>query len=153
MDQEVLPENPLRQLPRRRWWRDVILGITLFACGFLVGGVVVTKYYVSRTASVARSGVDQQQTIARLQRTLDLNAEQTQQVQTIITKGLDDLRGIRQSVRPQIDATLQRVRTEVSSLLNQRQKRIWERRFDLTRERWFPPIPENSQDEQGLSSQ
>jgi len=148
MGQENLPEAPLRQLPRRRWWRDVVLGITLFACGFLVGGVAVTKYYISRTASVARGGVDQQHTIYRLQRMLDLNAKQTQQIQTIITKGLDDLRGIRQSVRPEIDATLQRVRTEVSSLLNPRQKRIWERRFDLTRERWFPPVPDKVTSEQ-----
>jgi len=153
MAQENTPEAPLRQLPRRRWWRDVVLGITLFACGFLVGGVVVTKYYISRTASVARSGVDQQQTIARLQRMLDLNEEQAQQVQVIIAKGLDDLRDIRRSVRPQVDATLQRVRAEVSSLLNQRQRRIWERRFDFARERWFPPVPDKGSNDASADSQ
>ncbi|HOQ88715.1 MAG TPA: hypothetical protein PLX03_01125 [Candidatus Hydrogenedentes bacterium] len=152
MSQENLHETPLRLFSRHRWWREVFLGITLFACGFLMGGVIVTKYYISRTASVAHAGVNHQQTIDRLQRMLDLNAEQTRQIQTIIAKGLDDLRSIRQSVRPEIDAVLERVRTEVSSLLNPRQKRIWERRFDLTRRRWFPPIPENTSGERGASS-
>lgn len=153
MAQEKLPETPLRHLSRRRWWREVILGITLFACGFLVGGVVVTKHYIARVANVARNGIDRQQATARLQRMLDLDEEQAQQVQTILSKGLDDLRDIRQSVRPQVDATLQRVRAEVSSLLHERQKRIWERRFDLLRERWFPSIPENADDGKGSSRQ
>ena len=149
MDQEAVRETPVLQLPRRRWWRDVILGIMLFACGFLVGGVVVTKVYISRATSIQRNGIDQQRTFARLQQTLNLNEAQAQQVQAIITKGLEDLRGIRRSVRPQVDATLQRVRTDVSSLLNGRQKRLWERRFDLTRDRWFPPVvPDGANSEQ-----
>ncbi len=134
---------PLRQLSRHRWWRDVILGIALFTCGFIVGGILVTKYYISLASSVVRDGVDQQKTIAWLQRLLDLNEDQAQRAQAIIARGLDDLRDIRYAVRPQVEAVLERIYNEVSSLLDHRQKQIWERRFSQIRERWFPPLPEN----------
>lgn len=127
-------------VPRRRWWRDVALGIMLFACGCVVGGVAVTKIHRHRVLGVSQNGIDRERTFARLERALELNEAQASKVRSIVGKGLDDLRTIRQSARPAVETTLQRVRTEVSAVLDDAQKQKWESRFDQLRERWLPPL-------------
>jgi hypothetical protein len=136
---------------RRRWWRDVAMGIAIFACGFLVGGVVLTKVYTHRLASIQQNGIDKQRAFARFKRALDLNEDQAKQVQSILSKGFSDLRDIRRSVRPQVDTTLQRVRAEVAAVLDERQKKKWETRFDLMRERWFPASLDAASNDGGFS--
>jgi hypothetical protein len=142
MDQEIVNEVRAPQLPRRRWWRDVLLAIVLFGCGFLVGGVVLTHIYISRAPIFQRSGVERERAFSHLRKSLKLDEEQSRKVREIVDKGLDDLREVRHSVKPQVESILERVRTEVSQTLDERQRRIWERRFNLVRQHWFPIVPE-----------
>lgn len=129
---------PLPQGHRRR---DALLGLLLFVCGCLVGGIVMTKANVSRLESFQRNGIERQHAFGRLKHALDLNAEQAKQVQAIINTGLKDLREIRRSVDPQIVSVLQRIRTDVAAVLDEHQKQLWEKRFDAMRDRWLPPLP------------
>ncbi len=144
--------SPSLYPPQRRWWREVMLGLALFTCGLLVGGVVMTGVCVHRAASIERDGIDRQRAFARLKQTLDLNEEQAKKVQEILRKGLDDLRDIRRSVRPEVETTLQRIRAEVAALLDERQKKRWEARFDLVRDRWFPPPLDSTANDGGSSN-
>lgn len=134
------PENGAQTLspPRRRWWRDVMLGIVLFSCGCFVGGIGVTRFYTHRLASIQQNGIDKQRAFLHLKRALKLDEKQAPEVQAILGKGMSELRGIRRSVRPQISETLQRMRADVAAKLNDHQKEIWFSRFDKLVERWFP---------------
>ncbi len=140
-------ENPMQTIrpPRSSRWRDVILAIVLFGCGCLVGGVAVTRVYTHRLASLQQNGIDKQRAFMRLKRGLDLNDQQAERVRGIMAKGMSDLRQIRRSVRPQINETLQRIHSEVAAELDERQKRIWNSRFEKMLERWFPPGPDRDE--------
>ena len=152
MTEESGPPSPSLYPPRRRWWRDVLLGLALFTCGVLVGGVVVTKVYTHRAMIIQRGGFDKPRAFARLERALDLNEEQAKKVREILGKGLDDLKGIRRSVRPQVDTTLERIRADVAAVLDERQKKKWEARFDSVREQWFPPPLDSTAKDGGKSN-
>jgi len=134
-------ESPLPK--RRRWWRDVVLGILLFACGVVVGGAAVSRFHAHRMLSVSQNGIDRERMYHRLQRALDLNEEQAAKVRAIVGKGLDDLRAVRLRMRPEVEAALEGVRDEVAAVLDDTQKQKWESRFDQIRERWLPPLTGN----------
>lgn len=126
--------------PRRRWWRDVILGCLIFVCGFLAGGAAVVRFHATHPAGIER--FEKGRAFARLKRSLHLTDSQATQVRDILIRGMSDLRQVRQSVRPQVDSTLQRVREDVGNVLDERQRATWNSRFDMMRERWFPAPPE-----------
>ena len=128
-----------RQLFRRRLLRDIALGLILFSCGFVLGGLVVGRVLVTRAVSV---GFDSERIGTVLRYTLKLDETQAEQVQQIIDRGLHDLKEIRRSVRPRVDEVLDRIQSEVSAVLNEEQKIKWEKRFQKTRARWFPPVQE-----------
>ncbi len=125
--------------PARRWWRDLLLGLTLFLCGMLVGAAVTARIAANRVTTLQQQGMDINKTITRLERLLDLDAKQSTQVQRILKSGMKDLRQLREGVRPQVDETLERVRTEIAAILNEEQKKNWDEHFDTIRKRWFPP--------------
>lgn len=125
--------------PKRRWRRDIFLGLTLFLCGTLVGGVVTTKVIINRATTFRQQGPDAKRAIPRLERFLDLSPEQATQVHQIIGEGMRELRQLREGVRPQVDETLKRVRKDVEALLDEKQKAKWDKHFEIMRNRWFPP--------------
>jgi len=138
--QEIIPA-PLYP-PKRRWWRDIILGLTLFTCGMLVGGAVSTKVIINRAATF-RQNPGARRALPRLERILDLTPEQAAQVHQIIGEGMRELRQLREGVRPQVDETLKRVRKDVEALLNEEQKVKWSKHFEIMQGKWFPPPPRN----------
>lgn len=125
---------------RRRWWRELMLGILLFLCGFLSGGILVGHVIAARASAVQRSGVDLQAALNRLHRVLDLDEEQRQAVASTIRDGLKDLREVRKEVGPQVEMILMRIREDVASVLDERQKILWQNRFDSMRSRWFATL-------------
>jgi len=141
MNQMNISEMLERQLTWRRWLRDIVLGLILFSCGFVLGGLVVGRIMVTRAVNV---GFDSERIGTVLRYTLKLDETQAEQVQQIIDRGLRDLREIRYSVRPRVEEVLNRIQSEVSAVLDEEQKIKWEKRFQKTRARWFPPVPEEA---------
>lgn len=135
--QQESPATPLYP-PKKRWWRDIFLGLTLFLCGMLVGGVVTTRIIIHRATTLRHEGVDTRRALSRLERILDLSPEQTTQVQQILGEGMRELRQIREDVRPQVNEALKAVREDVETLLDEKQKELWDIHFETMRKQWFP---------------
>lgn len=140
MNTEPVPVAGVLEPPRRRWWRDLILGGVVFACGFLLGGVVVGRVVSMRTVEQRMEGVDLQAALTRLRHNLNLDAEQARQVEAVIGRGLKELRGMRQTFRPQVESVLRQIREDVAAHLDDRQKALWNRRFDTMRRRWLSAL-------------
>lgn len=139
MEENMETTAPVLYPPKRRWWRDILLGLILFSCGMMLGGVVTTHVITHRVAVFQQEGIVGKHALSRLERALDLTPEQAKKVQKILGRGMHELRAIRAGVRPQVDDTLNRVRTEVLELLNEEQKQKWDTRFKVMKGRWFPP--------------
>jgi hypothetical protein len=138
MSDEVCETTSIPRPSRRAWLRDLGLALVLFSCGAVAGGVGVTQYYAHRLARFQQNGMDMRRAFGRLQRSLDLTEEQSKDVQKILRDGVAELRGVRRSVRPRVEEIMERMRTDVASRLDERQKKIWEERFRKTAARWFP---------------
>lgn len=130
---------------KRRWWRDLAFGALILLCGCLIGSMVTARFYVKRLEHIQQHGVDIRQGFGRLQRALDLDDAQSEQVRAILQQGMEELRGLRQSFRPQVDVVMDRIFAEVAATLNEQQKLLWEERFGTMRKRWLPRLPEKGE--------
>lgn len=128
-------------VPRRRWIRDVCLGLTIFLSGVLVGAGAIVHFHRTHPFPVM-SALEKGRPFPLLKRALNLSEEQAPKVQAIIAKGLGDLKDLRRAVRPQAEVIVERVRIDVEKELNEQQKRKWNRQFNQIRQRWLPPNPE-----------
>jgi len=123
--------------PRRRWWRDVMLGIALFMCGAIVGASAFsTTSAASRERGPQR--VDMKRAMRVLARDLDMTEEQVRATRHSLREGMMDLRDIRSGVQEEVIATLERVREEVAAELDESQREAWYERFDRMKRRMFP---------------
>lgn len=137
------PESSLYR-PRRRWWRDLLLGCLIFVCGGLVGsGLTLHRIRVAGPDLLQRQLLNMPARVTeRLTKNMKLSKEQQVQVREILERGQKDLKAVRRSVLPQVEVTLEKVRTDVSAVLTEKQRQQWNHRFDLLRDRWFPKSTE-----------
>jgi hypothetical protein len=127
--------------PRRRWLR-IVLWLVIFGSGLLVG-TGLTLIAVRRGVLQAIHHPEQMPTNVsrRLQRTLDLDDQQTQQVREILRRRQVDLEQIRVRYQPEIEEQLDLIRAEIGEVLDDQQRNAWYRIFDNKRRIWIPPLP------------
>lgn len=138
MGEEPVEKCPVLPPPRRRRGRTVLLGAVIFLCGAVCGAAAPTLLAARRLENFRQHGLNTDQAFSRLRRALDLNEEQAAEVRDILKRGIGDLREVRRKVSPEVDETLSHIRAEVAGVLDQRQRSLWETRFETMRERWFP---------------
>lgn len=138
MGEETVEKGAALPPPQGRRGRTVLLGLVIFLCGCVCGASVMTLLAARRLDNFRRHGLNTEQAFSRLRRTLDLNEAQSAEVRGILKRGIGDLREVRRKVSPEVDDTLSRIRAEVAGVLDERQRPLWETRFDTMRERWFP---------------
>lgn len=138
MGEEMVEKGAALPPPRGRRGRTVLLGVVIFLCGCVCGASAMTLLAARRLENFRQHGLNTDQALSRLSRALDLNEAQAAEVRGILKRGIGDLREVRRKVSPEVDETLARIRDEVARVLDERQRMLWEARFDTMRERWFP---------------
>lgn len=120
-------DNPSLVLQRMHLWRMAFFGLVILLAGIVIGGasafVVVRRTRMDRPPSppIAVSAM-----IPRLQRHLDLSPEQRERLQPILQTHMERLREIRINAGEQISEELQLIQEEISSVLDERQKELWQ---------------------------
>lgn len=141
---DVVSPEPIAPLPARpKRWRIVLLGIAILMLGALIGSgvtVIVIKKMVLHAISHPEKA--SARIANRIQRKLDLSAEQAAQVRSIIAERQKALQAIRREVQPRVEKELNGLRDDVAALLEPDKARRWRERFDRLKRSWVPaPLP------------
>jgi Spy/CpxP family protein refolding chaperone len=109
-------------------WRVILAAIVIFCAGAATGGLVVRTYApkVVKRAHVSPPlpiGNDRRQEyIAKLDRELQLTAEQRARVETILSESQKRMKAIWEPMEPQVKEEYRRTRREISEVLSPEQQ-------------------------------
>ncbi len=127
--------------PRMRRWLLVLLGILILVSGMVIGsGMTVIIARKKIIHAIRHPEKVPERITVRLKKKLNLSGDQTEQVKEILTRHLRSIMEIRQETRPRILKELNVMRNEIAKVLNERQARLWRKRFEALM-RVLPPPP------------
>ena len=108
-------------------WRMAFFGLIILLAGIAIGTAATLILSRERlTAPPPGPEIAGERMIRNLQRHLQLSPEQAQEIKPILQKHLRRLHEIRMKVRPKIVEQLRLMNEEISSLLNDHQKELWQ---------------------------
>jgi hypothetical protein len=120
-------DTQIIMLQRIHRWRMAFFGLVILLAGIVIGaaGVMI----MNRCRPVAPPPAPEvagERLMRGLDRHLDLTPGQAEAIKPVIRKHMQKLREIRMSARPRIVEQLRLMNEEVSSLLDDRQRRLWQ---------------------------
>jgi len=118
-------------------WRARLAVLAVFLVGVLCGAVTLhlARFHVQRHVidnPAGMAGI----LVHRLDRELRLTAEQRTKVEAAAARAREDAERVMAPVLPQVDASFERMRAEIRSVLDEEQRR----RFDRMVESGHPPF-------------
>ena len=138
---------PAAAPPTRRTgaWKQVLLGLIILVSGMALGAggtIIVGRRMFIRQIEGQRNGWLTRSITQRLTSDLGLSLQQTTQVQAIVKRRLEAVGRIREESRPQVEEQFKLMRSEINSVLDARQAKLWRDQFDrMQRARPHPPYP------------
>ncbi len=132
---------PIAKPPkRRRWLRQVLLGIVILACGVVIGGGLTIKVVWDNWVYAARHPEAMpERSASRIKKRLDLSDAQTQQVHEILTRHNRVFMEIKREALPRVKKELDELRVEIETILSNEQAAEWNERFDMMSELLLGP--------------
>lgn len=108
-------------------------------CGMIIGGGA-TVLLLDRSIQRVVAEPDQLQTslLERMETRLNLSESQRSEATEIVQKHFETLESLRTRVQPEVKLTMDALRDEIATVLNDSQREIWEVRFEELREKWQP---------------
>jgi hypothetical protein len=106
-----------------------IFGVVLvFVLGILCGVLVTHLVYNYRFESIlsGRAQPREEVIVNRLDRKLDLDKQQKEQVRTIIHETHEEIKALRNRLRPQTEAVIEKSHAKISMLLTPEQRKKYE---------------------------
>ena len=135
------PQKSRSKRPRR--WLKVLLLVVIFGSGIVVGsGLTVLGFVYHMRTQMSDPAQRAATWTNRLARRLDLTTEQSAVVLPVMTQSSERFEAIRRELIPQINAELDRMQREVSSVLPADKVAKWESQFKTLRNRWLPLHPQ-----------
>jgi len=127
----------LKQMHR---WRMAFFGLVILLAGIVIG--ISSMFILSRRRKPSPPPppeVAADRVLNRERNRLGLSVEQVKQLGPIFKKHMDKLEEIRMAAREQITEQLQLMNEEVSSVLDERQERLWGRDIQYLERQFRPP--------------
>ena len=126
-------------------WRARLAVFAVFVAGFLCGAVTLhlTRFHVQRHIMDSPAGVAGI-IVHRLDRELHLTTAQRQQIEAAAVRTREEAARVMQPVMPQMTAVFERLRNETRAVLDEDQRRRFDRMVELHRppfnkRMWAPP--------------
>jgi hypothetical protein len=130
----------LPEVPKRRRWLSVLLGLVIFVSGLAAGSGATLIVLRNRMLQSIRHPEGEPARIAQLlRRKLDLTSSQTAEVEEIVRARQAALLRIRRDVEPRVVAELDEVEAQIAGVLDDRQQTKWHQMFGDLRATWLPP--------------
>ncbi len=135
------PNAPIAKPRRRRAW-TILLALSIFLCGVLVGGGLSFKIVtVGYKRAFQEPEVRAEKIVRRMERRLDLNSDQVKQVREIILEQQRAFQALHKEFRPRLNSQIEKTRRELAKVLTPEQARKWEKTFARIQRFWLPPLP------------
>ena len=101
-------------------WRSITIIILIFLLGALAGSLVTYGVYQQKMEGIIRGEPSsmQESIVRRLNRELQLESSQVERLRIIVMETHDEIRKVRQQVRPQIEEILARSQNRVRAILS-----------------------------------
>lgn len=120
--------NYMRKIHR---WRMAFFGLVILLAGIIIGAASMIILVRPRPAGWPGGSPEfvSEKMLRGLQHQLHLSREQVDKVQSILQKHMRKLHDIRMNARPQIVEQLRLMNEDVSAVLTEQQKQIWQDRL------------------------
>jgi hypothetical protein len=126
-EETEIRNSKIETSPAVHRWRMAFFGLVILLAGMVIG-TSVTLSWLCHTHPGAPGPSPEFAAVSmvgRLQDYLDLSPEQTEKLEPILRKHLEQLYEIRIGARSKIEEQLRQMNTEISSILGEGQKQLW----------------------------
>jgi len=122
---DSLSVNYMRKMHR---WRMAFFGLVILLAGLVIGAASTLILVRPRPIGWPGGGPEfvSDEMLRGLQRYLHLSREQADKVESILQKHMRKLNDIRMNARPQIVEQLRLMNEEISAVLTEQQKQVWQ---------------------------
>jgi hypothetical protein len=108
-------------------WRIAFFGTVILLAGIVIGGALMLILMPHKLMRPPRGPeFESLRMIPPLRRDLGLSGEQSEQIKPILDKHMLKLQDIREDARSEISETLEQMNQEISAILSEGQRRIWQ---------------------------
>ena len=129
----------IEQIKKIFFWRTAFFGLIILVAGIVIGGasmsIMVTHKYAAPTASPRYDNL-----MPRLRQILGLTQQQITKINPILVEHMQKLYTIREDARVDIISTLDQMNQEITPILAERQKIVWQQEL-IRIERELSPEP------------
>ncbi len=139
--------NYMRKVHR---WRMAFFALVILLAGIVIGAASVIILLRPKPIGPSTGPEFVSEAMIRgLQRQLQLSPEQVEQVESILQKYMQKLHEIRMNARPQMAEQLRLMNEEISAVLTEQQRRIWQERLLPLQRQLRPPGPRRGSGPEG----
>jgi hypothetical protein len=131
MSQKDTTNNPaVSHINKAHAWRMAFFGFIILTAGIVIGGSAMLIFAPKKLMRPPRAPeFASVRIVGQLHRELRLSPEQTEKIKPILKEHMEMLNNIRIDARDQIGEALEQMNEQISSILTDRQKRMWETRL------------------------
>ena len=124
------------------YWRSAFFGLVILIAGAVIGGATMSIMTTQRLRRPGRgSEFRSLQVLPPLRRDLGLSQEQSEKIKPLLDGHMEKLENIRESARIEIEETLRQMNEEISAILTDRQRQIWQREMSRLQQELRPGGP------------
>ena len=118
--------NPnIEHIRKIYFWRTAFFSVVILVAGIVIGSASMSILTTRKLTTPPSPRQEFNDLVIRLRRNLELTQGQTDKIRPMIDKHMQKLQELRENARIDIINTLEQMDKQVSSVLNERQKRIW----------------------------
>ncbi len=132
----------LEHIKKIYYWRTAFFGLVILIAGTVIGAATMS---IMSTQKLRRPPRGQEfrslQVLPPLRRDLGLSQEQSEKIKPLLDEHMKKLQDIRENARIEIENTLQQMNEEISTILTDRQRDIWQREMSQLQRELRPGGP------------
>jgi hypothetical protein len=131
MSQNQTTDNPaVSHINKAHTWRMAFFSLIILIAGIVIGGSSMMIFAPKKIIKPPKAPeFESVRMVGRLHRELRLTPEQTEKIKPILKEHMQTLNDIRIDAQDQIGEALEQMNEQVSSILTDRQKKMWESRL------------------------
>lgn len=143
MSQKETTDNlTVKYMHKLHGWRMAFFGMVILLAGLVIGGASMMILAPHRLMRPPRGPeFSSSRIMPLLRRDLGLSPEQSEKIQPIMDSHMEKLHEIRMDARSEIDKALAQMNEDISDILTEQQKRIWQRSLDRLQGELHPGGP------------
>ena len=131
MSQNQTINNPaVSHINKAHNWRMAFFGLIILTAGIVIGGSSMLIFAPKKLIKPPRAPeFASGRMVGQLRRELRLSPEQAEKIDPILKEHMEALNNIRIDAQDQIGEALEQMNEQISSILTERQKQMWETRL------------------------